>query len=160
MLVKKVGCKAWMKRDAHIKSEEELCHCPLRHAERTQKSCSQSWHALAVHLVEKLKIPTVHWESFSSGDQMKDRYCFWFFMGRIRGYWRSGEKRGVSRSPSVKRILLQTEHRELNTASLPAEDCAWHFTSVEKSGQSVPCFRIYRHQDRVRELQFNTKPIS
>lgn len=119
-----------------------------------------AWHALAVHLVQKLKIPTVHWESFSSGDQMKDRYCFRFFMGRIRGYWRSGEKRGVSRSPSVKRILLQTEHRELNTASGPAEDCAWHFISVEKSGQSVPCFRIYRHQDRVRELQFNTKPIS
>lgn len=47
----------------------------------------------------------------------------------------------------MKRILLQTEHRELNIASGPAVDCAWHFTSGEKSSQSVPCFRIYRHQD-------------
>lgn len=57
---------------------------------------------------------------------MRDR-CFWFFMGRIQGYWRSGKKGGVRRSPGVKRILLQTEYRELNT-----EDYAWHFTSIEK----------------------------
>lgn len=30
------------------------------------------------------------------------------------------------------RMILQTEFRELNTASSPTEDYAWHFTSAEK----------------------------
>jgi hypothetical protein len=69
----------------------------------------------------------------------------------------------VGRSPGVEKMILQTEFRELNTASSPTDDCPWHFTSVEKKrAVSVsPPFEFTRDaRSGERELQFNSKPIS
>lgn len=69
----------------------------------------------------------------------------------------------MGRSPGVGRMILQTEFRELNTASSPTDDCAWHFTSVEKkrAASVSPAFEFTSDaKSGERKLQFNSRPVS
>lgn len=68
----------------------------------------------------------------------------------------------MGRSPGVKRMILQTESKELNAARSPT-DYAWHFTSVEKkrAARVSPALEFTSDaRSGERELQFNSQSVS